>query len=97
MIIEIKDLPEGRKVSRISVDIAFEDSVDSDDSSKISSYESTKKIDRVTESNPGVVSVIEPNEHMSIDNSAPYDTQIKDNFEDRKPKEIPSEMLDLEL
>lgn len=29
MIIEIKDLPEGRKVSRILVDVTFEDTGDS--------------------------------------------------------------------
>lgn len=97
MIIEIKDLPEGRKVSRISVDITFEDS---DDSSKVDCYDPIKQTDSVTKSNPGVVSVIEPNESISTDNTdndAPQDTQIKDNFEDRKPKEIPTEMLDLEL
>lgn len=97
MIIEIKDLPEGRKVSRISVDITFEDS---GEPSKVDCFEPTKQADRETKSHSGVVSVSKPNEHIIIDNAdnnAPHDTQIKDNFEDRKPKEIPSEMLDLEL
>lgn len=69
MIIEIKDLPEGRKVSRILVDVTFEDTgvsqsvsqsflndtkVTEDSVSPAISATSAPEVKRVLATNPGI-------------------------------------------
>lgn len=85
MIIEIKDLPSGRKVSRILVDITFEDSSDHSEDGLYS--------------NPIVTSSTIPAQESALgDVSEPVLSTIStDRTSSREPVEIPDEMLNMEF
>lgn len=82
MIIEIRDLPEGRRVQRISLDITFENG----------SNETITKIETPDFSFDGDVdksNTTKPKVSEVVNESEPE--------QDRAPKEIPSEMLNQEF
>ena len=85
MIIEIKDLPEGRKVSRILVDVTFEDTGDSGPTTSQSVSTSF-----LNESNSNIKSPVE----------SPVESPVVKRDPTLEPKVnpgIPAEMLDMEF
>lgn len=83
MIIEIKDLPSGRKVSRILVDITFEESSELVEQEIFSSDITTKSLIKPSESAP---------------NNGKPDSKPPPNVpKPREPIEIPDEMLNMEF
>ena len=83
MIIEIKDLPSGRKVSRILVDITFEDSSELVEQEILSSDTTMKSSIKLPESAP---------------NNGKPDSKPPPNVpKPREPIEIPDEMLNMEF
>ena len=87
MIIEIKDLPEGRKVQRILVDIVFEDSGTPEESQTLNV------------SNPGNTIKKENKDRTEpLVHTEPVLETTKDtDFENRPERAIPQEMLNIEF
>lgn len=83
MIIEIKDLPPGRKVNRILVDITFEDSGSNLIKTEFNSFDS---IDNPTD-----------NPSTTYKQKGPDVPKPSEPTEERKHKDIPDEMKNLEF
>lgn len=88
MIIEIKDLPPGRKVKQISVDVTFEE-----DGVKVSQQEITSTDNSRPHTEPVITdNPVEPEIEKHQDTKSP----VKD-FESREAKDVPDEMLNMEF
>jgi len=94
MIIEIKDLPPGRNVKRINVDVTFED-VTFEDGEPIPVSKSDSSTVNVKEVEaPPLRYISTSDDTIMPDVPTPAGPIYND---DRPKKEIPQEMLDLEL
>lgn len=99
MIIEIKDLPPGRKVNRILVDITFEESGQdglepaTEPSSNVSNQQS-KSVPDLGDNNTKVTA--EAPQSIAPEPEIPYISKPSMDV-DREPRSIPPEMLDMEL
>jgi len=88
MIIEIKDLPPGRKVKQISVDVIFEE-----DGVKVSQQNITStgnlsgSNDSLIQESPGETKI---EKHQDINPPA-------QDFDHREAKDVPDEMLNMEF
>jgi hypothetical protein len=88
MIIEIKDLPPGRKVKQISVDVIFEeDGVKVSQQNITSTDKLCKPNDPFIHESPG-----EPQIEKHQDIKPP-----EQDFEQREAKDVPDEMLNMEF
>lgn len=99
MIIEIKDLPPGRKVNRILVDITFEESGQDglepaiEPSFKVSNRQS-ESVPDLSDNNTKVT--VEAPQSIATGTEIPYISKPSMDV-DREPRNIPPEMLDMEL
>lgn len=93
MIIEIKDLPHGRKVKHINVDITFEE-----DGGVVVNASSDTQPSISTRNFPeSPIDPKDPIDHQETQSESPSDIERPVISEDRPKKEVPSEMLDLEF
>ena len=100
MIIEIKDIPQGKKIKHLSVDIDFTDSEDSERTS-VNEYEPTIKT--VQEKASEIQKVSQVSQFMNSEVPEPkQETQKNDllpevNISNREEKAIPEEMTNAEF
>lgn len=88
MIIEIKDLPPGRKVKQISVDVIFEE-----DGVKVSQQEITSTDNSRPHTEPVITgSPVEPDIEKHQDIKPPAQ-----DIKTREAKDVPDEMLNMEF
>lgn len=97
MIIEVKDIPQGKKIKHLSVDIDFTDS----ENTSVNEYEPTIKT--VQDKTPKVSQVSQVSQFMNSEVSEPkQETQKNDllpevNISNREEKAIPEEMTNAEF
>ena len=98
MIIEIKDIPQGKKIKHLSVDIDFTDSSEND---FVNEYEPTIKT--VQEKTSEIQKVSQVSQFMNSEVPEPkQETQKNDllpevNISNREEKAIPEEMTNAEF
>lgn len=109
MIIEIKDIPQGKKIKHLSVDIDFTDFTDFSDSETSSENEIKPIANPIT--NPVVKTVSEkmpvpekvvkvkktPEKEQKVEKTEKLDSLPEVNITDREEKAIPEEMTNLEF
>lgn len=94
MIIEIKDIPQGKKIKHLSVDIDFTDS----DSTSVNEYEPTiKTVQEKTPKVPQVSQFMNPVKTEPKQEIQKNDLLPEVNISNREEKAIPEEMANAEF